>query len=91
VLVAELAPGGVVQRADDREVVTPRGQPRQVLAEANAGDRRRRRAVLAADLGGDVGLRAERLVLRRPAGLEDEDDGLGPRGAARCCGLRLQA
>ena len=48
-LVAEGPVGDVVQRADDGEAVGPRRQPRQVLAEADAGQRGGGGSVLAAD------------------------------------------
>jgi hypothetical protein len=55
------------------DLVHDLGRSRQQLAHAQAGDRRRNRADLAAHLGDRIGLRVERLVLRRRTVEEDED------------------
>ena len=52
------------------------GEPRQVLADLDAGDVRGDRLELAADLGRGVRLEVEHVLVRRPAGQEDHDDRL---------------
>jgi hypothetical protein len=80
VLVAELAPGGVVHRPHDREPVRPRRQSRQVLAEPHAGEFGLGGRVLAPDALGRARLGVERLVLGGAARLKDEHDRLRPAG-----------
>ena len=65
------------------------GQARQIFAEADAGYFGLCGAILAANAVGRVRLWIERLVLRRPAGLENEHDRLGAPGTRRRRGLGL--
>src|SRR5262249_45278297 len=77
--------------ADDCEPIRPLRQPGEIFAEADAGQLRLRRPVLAADDVEGVGLGVERLVLRRAARLEDEDDRLRPTpGWLHCLSLKAQ-
>ena len=52
------------------------GQARQVLADVDAGDVGPDRLELAADLDRGVRLEVHHVLVRRPAGQEDHDDGL---------------
>ena len=69
----------VVHRADLREPVDHRGEPRQVLADRQARLAGGDRLELAANARRRVGLHVERVQVRRAAELVQEDDVLGPR------------
>ena len=92
VLVAELRVGRMMHRPHERETIGPGRQLWQVFAEANAAQARLRSAIVAANTLGRVRLGIERLVLRGPTGLKDEDHGLGPsRQCSRAArGLRFE-
>ena len=79
--------------ADDAELVGLPGQQRQMLGDADAGQRRRDGAELAADLGGGVGLGIEGVVMARAAlhPQQDAADGLALGAAGRRRPRRLQA
>ena len=90
---------GVRHRADDRAAVEDAGQARQMLADMDAGDGRRRRAELAADLVRRFGLGIVKLVLGGGAIEVEQDDTLGlaeggsarrSRGAVLSSGLGLE-
>ena len=76
----------VRERPHDGQPIGARGEPRQVLAERDAGRLRGDRLELAADLGRRVGLQVERVELARPAGQEDQDHRLRPPGRSRLRG-----
>ena len=60
------------------EYLSPRGQVRQVLANAVAGDLRGDRVEIAANLRRRVGLHVERFVMTGSAGQEHDHNLLGP-------------
>ena len=64
------------ERADDDELVHDPGQPRQRLADLDAGDVGRDRPPRAGDLLRRVGLEVEHVLVRRPADQVDQDDRL---------------
>ena len=79
----------VGERSDQRPMPAPRRQPGEVLADLDPGRVGRYRAELAANAVGSVGLRIERFMLRRPAGLKDEDNRF--RARPHRVGVSLQA
>jgi len=71
----------VADGADRGEPVEAAGEFGQVFADAEPRQRRRDGAELAADLGGGVRLRVERVDVARPAEQVEEEDRL--RGGRR--------
>ena len=79
-LKGRVVPLAADEGADDRQPIHHAGQPRQMLADLDAGDTGGDRLELAADFGRRVGFEIDHVLMRRPAGQEDHDDGL-VRGA----------
>src|SRR4051794_6345987 len=81
-----MAIGGMSERAHDGPVLTPLGEFRQMLADADSGRACRDGAELAANFGRCVRLQIETVMLRKPARQEDIDARPRPSpgaGAAR--------
>ena len=88
------------QRADDDELVHHPRQPRERLADLDAGDVGRDRPPRPGDLLRGVGLEVEHVLVRRPADQVDQDDrlvrppprlGLGPQEARAASARRGRA
>ncbi len=70
-----VAAAGVGHRAEHGEAVGERGEAGNQLGEVEAGGLRRDRGERAAELGGGVGLRVERVEVAATAAEPDDDDG----------------
>ena len=77
----QVVPLRMRHRADDRQLIGPRREAGEMLADLDAGHGRRDRLELAADLVGRLGLHVERVVLPQPAAEQDHDH--RPRPARR--------
>ena len=65
--------GVVVDRSDERQPVHPGGQPREMLADPDAGNPGGDRPERPPDLGGSIGLGVPRLELAGPADEHQQD------------------
>ncbi len=71
--------GRADNRANDSELGHERSDPREHLANLNAGDRGRDWLELAANLDGRLGLDVPHVLMGRAAGQKNVDDGFMPR------------